>query len=115
MRGVNKVILIANATRDADLRHTQNGKAVSSICLATNRSVKGEEESQFHSIVCWDRLAETTAEYVKKGDSLYVEGRLQYRGFQDEEGQERGVCEIVADDAQIPSRHANGQRGEREA
>ena len=76
MRGVNKVILIGNATRDAELHHTQTGKAVSAIRLATNRQVKGEEETQFHTIVCWDRLAETTAEYVKKGDPLYVEGRL---------------------------------------
>ena len=81
MRGVNNVILIGNATRDAELRHTQNGKSVSSIRLATNRSTKGEEEAQFHTVVCWDRLAETTAEYVKKGDPLYVEGRLQYRAY----------------------------------
>jgi single-strand DNA-binding protein len=108
MRGVNKVILIGNATRDAELRHTQTGKAVSSIRLATNRSVKGEEETQFHSIVSWDRLAETTAEYVKKGDPLYVEGRLQYRSYQDEEGKERGVCEIVADDVQFLGRRRSG-------
>jgi single-strand DNA-binding protein len=68
MRGVNKVILIGNATRDAELRRTSTGKAVSSIRLATNRQIKGEEEAQFHAIVCWDRLAETTTEYVKKGD-----------------------------------------------
>jgi single-strand DNA-binding protein len=104
MRGVNKVILIGNATRDAELRHTQTGKPVSSIRLATNRTIKGEEEPQFHSVVCWDRLAETTAEYVKKGDPLYVEGRLQYRSYQDEEGKERGTCEIVADDVQFLSR-----------
>ena len=104
MRGVNKVILIGNATRDAELRHTETGKAVSNLRLATNRTIKGEDETQFHSIVCWDRLAETTAEYVKKGDPLSVEGRLQYRSFQDEEGQERGVCEIVADEVQILSR-----------
>jgi single-strand DNA-binding protein len=108
MRGVNKVILIGNATRDAELRHTQTGKAVSSIRLATNRTIKGEEETQFHSVVCWERLAETTAEYVKKGDPLYVEGRLQYRSFQDEEGKERGVCEIVADDVQFLARRGTG-------
>jgi single-strand DNA-binding protein len=79
MRGVNKVILIGNATRDAELHHTQSGKPVASIRLATNRTVKGEGETQYHTIVCWDKLAETTAEYVKKGDPLYVEGRLQYR------------------------------------
>ena len=71
--------------------------------------IKGEEETQFHTIVCWDRLAETTAEYVKKGDPLYVEGRLQYRSFQDEEGKERGVCEIVADDVQFLSRRGTGR------
>src|ERR1041384_6504006 len=109
MRGVNKVILIGNATRDAELRHTQTGKAVSSIRLATNRSIKGEEETQFHAIVCWDRLAETTSQYVKKGDPLYVEGRLQYRSYQDEEGKERGVAEIVADEVQFLSRRSGNK------
>src|SRR5215211_1579651 len=104
MRGVNKVILIGNATRDAELRHTQSGKAVSSIRLATNRRVGDGEETQFHSVVCWEGLAETTSAYVKKGDPLYVEGRLQYRSFQDEEGKERGVCEVVASDVQFLGR-----------
>src|SRR5215216_376820 len=98
MRGVNKVILIGNATRNAELRHTQSGKAVSSIRLATNRKVGEGEETQYHGVVCWEGLAETTSTYVKKGDPLYVEGRLQYRSFQDEEGKERGVVEIVASD-----------------
>ena len=110
MRGVNKVILVGNATRDAELRHTQSGKAVSSIRLATNRTVNGQEETQFHSVVCWDHLAETTATYVKKGDPLYVEGRLQYRTFPDEEGKERGVVEVVASDVQFL-----GRRGDRTA
>lgn len=112
MRGVNKVILIGNATRDAELRHTQSGKPVSSIRLATKRTVKGEEETQFHSIVCSGRLAETTATYVKKGDPLYVEGRLQYRAYQDEEGKERGVAEIVADDVQFLGRRHNEREGD---
>ena len=98
MRGINKVILIGNATRDAELRHTGSGKAVSSIRLATNRVVNGNEETQRHSVVCWDTLAETTAKAFKKGDALYVEGRRQYRSFPDEEGQERGVAEVVASD-----------------
>src|SRR4051812_48814470 len=115
MRGVNKVILIGNATRNAELRHTHTGKAVSNIRLATNRQIKGEEETQYHSVVCWDRLAETTAEYVKKGDPLYVEVRLQYRSYKDKEGKERGVCEIVADDVQFLTPPASGNRGEPEA
>lgn len=104
MRGVNKVILIGNATRDAALRQTSTGKPVSNIRLATNRTIKGEEQTQFHTIVCWDTLAETTSTYVKKGEPLYVEGRLEYRSFQDEEGKERGVCEIVASDVQFLGR-----------
>src|SRR3954468_24096073 len=115
MRGVNKVILIGNATRDAELRQTSTGKPVSNIRLATNRAIKGEEETQFHSVVCWDRLAETTAEYVKKGDPLYVEGRLQYRSFQDEKGKERGGAEIVADDVQFLSRRAGTTPSEPDA
>src|SRR5215203_2400635 len=104
MRSVNKVILIGNATRDAELRYTQSGKAVSNIRLATNRKVRDTEESQFHSVVCWDGLAETTSKYVKTGDPLYVEGRLQYRSFQDDEGKERGVVEVVASDVQFLGR-----------
>lgn len=110
MRGVNKVILVGNATRDAELRYTGSGKAVSSVRLATNRMVGGQEETQFHSVVCWDKLAETTAQYVKKGDPLYVEGRLRYRSYQDGEGQERGVVEVVAGDVQFL-----GRRGDRPA
>src|SRR5215218_2835391 len=108
MRGVNKVILIGNATRDAELRHTTSGKAVSSIRLATNRTVNGQEETQFHSVVCWEALAETTSTYVKKGDPLYVEGRLQYRSFQDEEGRERMMTEVVASDVQFLGRRKDG-------
>ena len=108
MRGVNKVILIGNATRDAELRHTRSGKPVASIRLATNsqvRTASGErqEESQFHSVVCWDSLAETTSRYVKKGDPLYVEGRLAYRQYTDSDGQTRGAVEIVAADVQFLS------------
>lgn len=104
MRSINKVILISNATRDAELRQTTSGKPVSNIRLATNRMVGGEERSQFHTVICWDQLAETTGTYVKKGDPLYVEGRLEYRSFQDEEGKERGVCEIIASDVGFLSR-----------
>ncbi len=104
MRGINKVILIGNATRDAELRYTGSGKAVASLRLATNRTVRGREETQFHAVVCWDALAETVSKFVKKGDPLYVEGRLQYRSYQDEEGKERGVAEIVAADVQFLGR-----------
>lgn len=104
MRGINKVILVGNATRDAELRHTHNGKPVSNLRIATNRRVGGQETTQYHTVVCWEGLAETTATYVKRGDPLYVEGRLEYRTFPDEEGKERGVVEIVASDVQFLGR-----------
>lgn len=104
MRGVNKVMLIGNATRDAELRQTKSKKAVAGLRLATNRQVGETEETQFHTVICWDGLAETVSKYVKKGDPLYVEGRLQYRTFQDEAGNERGVAEIVAADVQFLSK-----------
>ncbi len=115
MRSINKVILIGNATRDAELRSTKSGKPVSNIRLATNRKAGGEERSQFHTVICWDRLAETTGEYVKKGDPLYVEGRLEYRTFQDEEGKARGVCEIIAGDVQFLGQRRAGATAERSA
>ncbi len=108
MRGVNKIILIGNATRDAELHHTGSGKAVTGIRLATNRTVRGQEETQFHTVVCWEGLAETTSTYVKKGDPLYVEGRLQYRSFQDEEGKDRMMTEVVASDVQFLGRRKDG-------
>lgn len=107
MRGVNIVFLLGNATRDAELRHTQSGKPVSNLRLATNRMVGGVEQTQYHTIICWARLAETTSTYVKKGDPLFIEGRLQYRTFQDEEGKERGVCEIIARDVQFLGRRGS--------
>jgi single-strand DNA-binding protein len=108
MRGVNKVILVGNATRDAERKQTESGKTVTVIGLATNRQSQGTEVAQYHRIVCWDTLAETTSAYVKKGRLLYVEGRLEYRTFADDEGRSRGVAEIVADDVQFLDRpHAN--------
>jgi single-strand DNA-binding protein len=104
MRGVNKVILVGNATRDAERKQTESGKTVTVIGLATNRQSQGAEVSQYHRIVCWDTLAETTSAYVKKGRLLYVEGRLEYHTFIDDEGRTRGVAEIVTDDVQFLDR-----------
>ncbi len=113
MRNVNKVILLGNATRDAELRHTSSGKPVASLRLATNRIAGGKETAQYHTVVCWDALAETTHRSVKKGDPLYVEGRLEYRSFTDEEGKERGVTEIVAADVVFLGRKGDGREESR--
>lgn len=102
-RSLNKAILIGNLTRDPELRYTPSGTAVCSFGLATNRSWttdKGEkhEESEFHRIVAWNRLAELCSELLKKGRKVYVEGRLATRQWKDQQGADKSVTEIVIDD-----------------
>ena len=109
MRTITKVLLLGHATHDAELRHTGSGTPVASIRLATNCTAGGKETAQYHTVVCWDALAETTSRSVKKGAPLYVEGRLEYRTYQDEEGKERGVAEIVAADVVFLSRTGDGR------
>ena len=109
MRGINKVILLGRATRDTEQRQTHSGKAVANLRVATNRVVKtasGElrEDPQFHTVVCFDRLAETTARYVGKGRLVYVEGRLETRTYTDKDGHERQATEIIASDVQFLDR-----------
>jgi len=106
MRGINKVILLGRATRDTELRATGSGKAVASLRLATNRVTRGAdgeriEHPQYHTVICWDRLAEQTGKHVTKGRLVYVEGRLESRSFTDKEGQERAVTEVIASDVQF--------------
>ena len=93
MRGINKVILLGRATRDTELRATGNGTPVSNIRLATNRVTRtkdGElkDSTQYHTVICWERLAEQTGKHVTKGRLVYVEGRLESRSFTDKEGKE---------------------------
>ena len=106
MKGINKVILLGRATRDTELRSTTSGKPVANIRLATNRVTRtkdGEavEHPQYHTVICWDRLAEQTAKHVTKGRLVYVEGRLESRSFTDKAGTEREVTEVIAGDVQF--------------
>jgi single-strand DNA-binding protein len=103
MRSVNKVILLGNLTRDPELRYTENKKAVCTFGLATNRNWTtdtGEkrEETEFHRIVAWDKLAEVCSQYLKKGRKVYVEGRLQSRTYTGQDGIEKFSTEIVLDE-----------------
>jgi single-strand DNA-binding protein len=103
MRSVNKVILLGNLTRDPELRYTENKKAVCTFGLATNRNWTtdtGEkrEETKFHRIVAWDKLAEVCDQYLKKGRKVYVEGRLQSRTYTGQDGIEKFSTEIVLDE-----------------
>src|SRR5687768_13606440 len=100
MSSVNKVILVGNLTRDPELRHTSNKKAVCVIGLATNRTWTDEngkkhEEPEYHRLVAWDKLAEVCHRYLKKGRKIYAEGRLQYRTYTGQDGLEKFSAEIV--------------------
>lgn len=102
-RSLNKVLLIGNLTRDPELRYTPQGTAVCTFGLATNRSWTTEdnqkhEDTEFHNIVCWNKLAEICAEFLAKGRQIYVEGRLSTREWEGQDGVKRRTTEIVANE-----------------
>lgn len=102
-RSVNKVTLVGNLTRDPELKYTPQGTAVCTFGLATNRSwttKTGEtkEDVQFHRIVCWQKLAELTANLLSKGRKVYLEGRIVYREFEGKDGTQKNITEIVMED-----------------
>lgn len=106
MANLNKVFLLGNLTRDPDLRYTPSGAAVANMGLAVNRRYKnaaGEwvEEANFFTVVVWGRQAETCAQYLTKGRPILVEGRLQQRSWEAQDGQKRSVVEVVADRIQF--------------
>jgi single-strand DNA-binding protein len=106
-RGINKVILVGNLGQDPETRYMPSGKAVTNLRLATSDSWKdkqtGEqrEQTEWHSIVMYDRLAEIAAEYLRKGSQIYVEGRLKTRKWQDKEGKDRYTTEVIANEMQM--------------
>jgi single-strand DNA-binding protein len=117
-RGVNKVILVGRLGNDPDVRYTAAGLAIATISLATNFSTKdrqtGEwrEETEWHRVVFFDRLAEIVKQYLHKGSQIYVEGRLRTNKWQDQNGQDRYTTEIVAREMQmLDSRNADAGYG----
>ena len=101
MASVNKVILIGNLGRDPELRYTKNGQAVANFSLATNERWKdkdgqSQERTEWHRIVTWGKTAELCAQYLAKGRTTYLEGRLQTREYEDKDGIKRYTTEVVA-------------------
>lgn len=96
---MNKIILIGRLTKDPDLRYTQNGKAVCSFTLAVDRPYTNQEEKEadFINIVVWNKSGENAAKYLTKGRQAAVEGRLQIRTYDGDDGKKRWVTEVVAD------------------
>ena len=102
MRGINKVILIGNAGKDPECKTLQDGTATAKITLATTESYRlktGELQTRtdWHQVVAWRGLATLAAQYIHKGSLLYVEGKLRSRQYEDKEGTNKYVTEIVAD------------------
>lgn len=117
-RSLNKVLLIGNLTRDPELRYTPQGTPVCTFGLATNRSWQpsagGErqEETEFHRIVSWNKLAELCSELLFKGRKVFVEGRLQTRNWTTADGQERTTVEVVIDNMIVlDSKRKDGMEG----
>jgi single-strand DNA-binding protein len=106
-RGINKVILIGNVGIDPDVRYLPNGNAVTTLSVATSESwkdkVTGEkqERTEWHRVVCFNRLGEIAGEYIRKGSKVYVEGSLRTRKWQDQQGQDKYTTEVIATDIQM--------------
>ena len=117
MASVNKVILVGNLGRDPETRYSPNGGAICNVSIATTRNWKdkasGEkrEETEWHRVVFYDRLAEIAGEYLKKGRAVYVEGRLKTRKWQDKEGQDKYTTEIIAEEMQLLGSREGGGGG----
>lgn len=107
MSGINKVILIGNLGQDPEIRSTSSGSSVANVSIATSESwadkQSGEKvvKTEWHRVVFFNRLAEVVQQYVKKGDKLYIEGKLQTRKWQDQSGQDRYTTEIIANHMQM--------------
>lgn len=113
MASLNKVMLIGNLGKDPEVRYTTSGQAVASFSLATtekykNKSGEWEEKTEWHNIVLWGKLAEIAKDYLSKGKTAYIEGRLQTRKWQDKDGRDRYTTEIVGDRMQMLSPKGGG-------
>jgi len=120
-RSLNKVTLIGNLGQDPEVRSTSSGGRVANFSLATSRQWTGQggdkqEKTEWHKIVAWNNskgtgLADVVERYCKKGDKLYVEGRLEYRSWQDKDGQTRYTTEIIASEIIMLSGRSGGGEG----
>jgi len=116
MGSVNKVILVGNLGRDAELRYTPGGAAVATLNLATtevwnDRSNQKQEKTEWHRVILWGKQAESLQEYLTKGKQIYIEGRLQTRQWDDKDGNKRYTTEIKADRVTLLGGGGGGGRG----
>lgn len=106
-RGINKVILVGNVGADPEMRHLPNGNPVTTLSLATSESWKDkqsgekQERTEWHRVICFNRLGQIAGDYVRKGSKLYIEGSLRTRKWQDAQNIERYTTEIIASEIQM--------------
>lgn len=116
-RGLNKVMLIGNLGKDPEMKYTPQGTAVTTFSMAVSRSRKSPDgqmidETEWFRVVAWERLAETCNEFLRKGSKVYIEGRLQTRKWTAQDGQERQMVEVVANEMLLlDSRQQGGPQG----
>jgi single-strand DNA-binding protein len=113
MASVNKAIILGNLGKDPELRYTPNGQAVTSLRIATTERYKDksgtlQSRTEWHNVVCWGRLAEIARDYLKKGSPVYIEGRIQYRSYDDKDGIKRYQTDIVATGMQLLGTRPSG-------
>lgn len=113
---LNKAMIIGNLTRDPEVRTTNSGQNVASFSIATNRTWKDasgqkQEKAEFHNIVAWGKLADICGQYLNKGKKVYIEGRLQTRDWEAQDGSKRQRTEIVAENMIMLSRSGNESGG----
>jgi single-strand DNA-binding protein len=113
MASVNKAIILGNLGKDPELRYTPSGQAVTSLRIATTEKYKDksgvlQSRTEWHNVVCWGRLAEIARDYLKKGSPVYIEGRIQYRSYDDKDGIKRYQTDIVATGMQLLGSRQSG-------
>lgn len=117
MSSVNKVILVGNLGRDPEVRYSANGAAICNISVATTYKSRGQsgesrDETEWHRVVLFNRVAEVAGQYLRKGSSVYLEGRIRTNKWKDKEGQDRYTTEIVADQMQMLGGRADSGGGD---
>ena len=118
-RGINKVILVGNLGRDAELRYTPGGAAVATLNLATtetwnDKEGQRQEKTEWHRVILWGKQAETLNQYLQKGKQIYIEGRLQTRQWDDKDGNKRYTTEVRGDRVVLLSGGGGGGGGQRQ-
>lgn len=115
-RGLNKVMIIGNLGKDPEMKYTQQGTPITTFSVAVSRTRKSPDgqvidETEWFRVVAWERLAETCNEFLRRGSKVYIEGRLQTRKYTGQDGQERQIVEVVAQDMQMLDGRQGGQGG----